>query len=443
MCTNRKYIINRYTGKRLLVNCGKCEACLQEKADRRAQKIRFSFPKGYIGLFTTLTYDNAHLPVIPKYTIGSGMSPIYRLCDFNNPIAVVAHQPYDSHLRTPRNYPYKDYAAVPFFKDIQNFYKRLRINLLRDANYSKPFKYFNVCELGPTTQRPHFHTITVIPAEDEELFRHYIVESWPFADSKRTANYIKVAIDAASYVASYVSRSTDLPKIFQDNSFRQKHSHSLGFGLAEPDFQLPALLEKISRGNLTVMRKSASSSSGYVAVPIPVYALNRFFPKFKGFSRLSTSALDDVLFRFAEYADSGNKRLAVQIKQQLKYTRNELRQFGVAAFNRLARFKSCYPDCSAFDYILWWKRCQAARFTTLMRVMHEDIERFPFDNLDAVVLGAVNGYNFTQRELTLYGNPNKIPDVVHSTDEKTIRFNRLKKRAKDTNLIMSSMNMDV
>ena len=39
MCLNKKYI-NIHNGRELLVNCGHCEACLQEKALNRVNRIK-------------------------------------------------------------------------------------------------------------------------------------------------------------------------------------------------------------------------------------------------------------------------------------------------------------------------------------------------------------------------------------------------------------------
>ena len=58
MCTNAHYVTNVYTGKRLLVRCGKCEACQQEKATARSNRIRNNLKDGYIALFSTHTYSN-------------------------------------------------------------------------------------------------------------------------------------------------------------------------------------------------------------------------------------------------------------------------------------------------------------------------------------------------------------------------------------------------
>ena len=66
MCTNKRWVRNRYTGKYIYVNCGHCPACRQQKADHMAQKIRNNDKEGYIALFVHLTYANSCLPYIRK-----------------------------------------------------------------------------------------------------------------------------------------------------------------------------------------------------------------------------------------------------------------------------------------------------------------------------------------------------------------------------------------
>ena len=60
MCINKRWIFNPYSRKRILVKCGKCPACLTEKARHRAGRIKNNIYKGQVSLFCTLTYANKH-----------------------------------------------------------------------------------------------------------------------------------------------------------------------------------------------------------------------------------------------------------------------------------------------------------------------------------------------------------------------------------------------
>ena len=65
MCTNKRYITNVH-GRKLLVNCGHCPACLQEKANRRAYKIKCHSAPDNVCLFVGLTYTNDFVPYFKK-----------------------------------------------------------------------------------------------------------------------------------------------------------------------------------------------------------------------------------------------------------------------------------------------------------------------------------------------------------------------------------------
>lgn len=63
MCVNRKEIINPYTHKSLVVDCGRCPACLQAKANKRARRIKEQL-QDHDNYFVTLTYDSRFAPYI-------------------------------------------------------------------------------------------------------------------------------------------------------------------------------------------------------------------------------------------------------------------------------------------------------------------------------------------------------------------------------------------
>ena len=64
MCTHKRYVLNPYIHKRILVDCGKCEACQQEKAIMRTNRIRNEYDDNHIMLFATLTYDRSSCPFV-------------------------------------------------------------------------------------------------------------------------------------------------------------------------------------------------------------------------------------------------------------------------------------------------------------------------------------------------------------------------------------------
>ena len=77
MCTHSKYVYNKYTRRKVLVPCGRCEACQQKKAALRANRIRNNVSNGYIALFITLTYKNEFVPYILPYSEHENMENLF------------------------------------------------------------------------------------------------------------------------------------------------------------------------------------------------------------------------------------------------------------------------------------------------------------------------------------------------------------------------------
>ena len=80
MCMYQKKIYNHYIDKWLWVNCGRCKACLQQKANARAARIRMHAQRtGEIALFFGLTYDDDSVPYVMKSDCCAGAEvPVYR-----------------------------------------------------------------------------------------------------------------------------------------------------------------------------------------------------------------------------------------------------------------------------------------------------------------------------------------------------------------------------
>ena len=71
MCTNGRWIYNRFSKQKVWVRCGKCDSCKQENAMKRTNRIRMHQRAGYICLFVTLTYTNDFVPYVLKSELNS------------------------------------------------------------------------------------------------------------------------------------------------------------------------------------------------------------------------------------------------------------------------------------------------------------------------------------------------------------------------------------
>ena len=344
MCTNMRWVHSKYSRHSFLVPCGHCEACVQQKAALMSNRIRNHAlsDKTRLPLFVTLTYDRSSCPFVFMDDIlrQPDALPIYREYQvrrirrsdgnytanrrynlthldtlyFPDYSEVVKSRFEDKKFFLPYLKHRKEKIGVCYYKDVQDFFKRLKSNLVRKYHYEKGFSQFVCSEYGPKTIRPHFHFLIFIPPSDEALFREAITEAWPFARSNRTQEYIEFCReDAASYVSSYVNCGSDFPAFLADN-FKPKHSHSKYFGHGLSVFSLSEILAKADKCDL---RYTAEVNRGGILeklrLPVPKYIINRFFPQFKGLSRLTGDEISFVLSHGQGYSDlqrfQANERL--------------------------------------------------------------------------------------------------------------------------------------
>lgn len=485
MCLDSRFIYNKYTHKRVLVDCGHCESCLQKKADARANRIRYNLKAGEICLFFTLTYTNEYVPYIDIRGLKKGINhniPVFRdadvrICTSRFPFVrryykrvsrihhianidnmILKHKDFISfHHLTGRS---RHMVGVCVYKDVQNFFKRLRISLKRQYNYGKKFTYFACSEYGSTTNRPHFHCLLFIPAKDEEIFRSLIVEAWPYADSRRTSAFIEIARDCASYVSSYVNCASCIPEVLQTSDLRQRHSYSKGFGLGFDSFLLPQILEKVERGDMSFHRSAkVSGVIQPVILPIPKYVINRFFPKFKGYSRIDDDKVDFLLrsssftLHYA-FKYSGEK---YQWLRDLEYTSEELRQLRISIDNAYNRYHSATGRNFA-DYCIDFIRVWRCHLHTCNRLLHASVTN-PLDyasfyedfdcSLDSIydyMCSLLPDAESIRKFVELHQDPHKVvnnyPHRVLTARRLSDKFRKYQKQKKVTDKVNTLMYMD-
>lgn len=163
------------------VPCGKCRVCREQKS--KEWEFRCSaetLTSGCTPYFVTLTYNDQN-------------KPIYGLDK----------------------------------KDVQNFLKRLRINIVRSGVVPK-FKYFAVGEYGRKGSRPHYHLIIWNFHRCEQFptttsILHIIEKSW----KKGFCYCVPCDRGASSYVMKYMRKECNIPKGCTPTFYLR----SLGIGL--------------------------------------------------------------------------------------------------------------------------------------------------------------------------------------------------------------------
>lgn len=154
-----KYPVNIYDktqGKYIQVPCGKCIFCCSAISRDWQNRLKKEFNHEYVSFFITLTYDDDNLPILPFE---------YALSDttINKKYKSLRPNDYNLLLYNKHNTNYST-NGVPSLcpRDICNFIKRLRQNLIRiNENFSKDIKikYYCIGEYGPQTFRPHYHAV--------------------------------------------------------------------------------------------------------------------------------------------------------------------------------------------------------------------------------------------------------------------------------------------
>lgn len=314
-------IYNRYDGRTYYVDCGKCPACKEKKAMSRSYRIRANMSSDVVCLFFKLTYADEFIPYFDLSDIDvfqDGYVSVYRDNDLKR---FVSHG--IQKVQVKKNVFLKDYnykltdtqdilklhpyteskVGVLYYKDIQDFFKRLRKLLFNDKTLldGQRISYFCVGEYGETNQRPHWHILLYVPISNYSLeyWKRAVCTSWYYAIDEVTTDHFEPAQNAARYVSEYVNSSSDVSSFIQNGDFRQVWHYSKGFGFSLPAFDPVQIAKQIDRGNVTYDRTviSKDGTCRTSTVLLPRYVTNRYFPKFKGFRCLSYNDLYQIASR--------------------------------------------------------------------------------------------------------------------------------------------------
>lgn len=344
MCVNQKRVPVRNGLKYMYVECGHCDACKQKRAGKRASRIRHEmqmkdgFPK-YDVIFGTLTYRNSNIPYIrisdvDKFfqdeTLGIPVHRdedirYYRGSPFTQPGSVletvyledlmtrsgsfdhledITFEPLRKWVSKSKWVYYDtDKVSVAYFKDLQNFWKRVRINAERAGNYDK-ISFFNCSEYGENGCRAHFHFISFVPFGSKQFWKEIFIKSWPYDDGIR--NRIKDDLGSASYLSTYVNLPSSLCSFLSGSPcFRPHHSFSQGFGLGFDNFTFDQVVKNIRQGDFIYHEDVRTHRGQSVKVDsvVPQYVVNHWFPKFKGYSKLTSDEIRRLLSNSANIAE--------------------------------------------------------------------------------------------------------------------------------------------
>lgn len=284
-CQHRSFITNKYTGARIAVDCGQCDYCIHKRAKKASMRVKTAGSAFKYSYFVTLTYDNAHIPLMSckvlhsDYEDALGISgdihfgnehhryiPVSEYqCDDNSMLRHIFFEqvqgtvPFDREIKeyapakgnwflsmdAIRSFIHKtqavdktDYLAsaqygrdnlIPFlnYVDVQNYIKRLRKHLFQKLGSYETLHFYAVGEYGPVHFRPHYHLLLFTNSEKvAEVLRHCHDKSWKLGRS----DFQRSAGGACSYVASYVNSLCSAPLLYRScRAFRPRSRASIGF----------------------------------------------------------------------------------------------------------------------------------------------------------------------------------------------------------------------
>lgn len=490
MCTNQRLIKSPFMRRPMYVKCGHCSSCQQEKANNRVNRIINSQRDDYVTFMVSLTYSQCCAPYILRSDAEQFVKhqisclPIYRdslirkvrkPSDFNdyNQVYRVLHRTVEldsiDYVDSSCNSldGVKDLAkedgkiGVCYYKDYQQFAARLRLNLKRHYNYYEKLFIYSCSELGSKSLRPHFHVGISCRKADKEKLRHAIFESWPFSNLRRFPKSVQEAYRSANYLASYVNCDSKFPRFFKVYQ-RPKHSYSKGYGTLNPAFQLSKILEKTEHGfiSYSVLKNVGGVPTKY-DVPIPSYVVNRFFPKFKGLSRVDVPQVlsyferirnydYDIFFSTSRMTNNG-ELIDVEHRRIEYLVDDEITKVWTRLNNAYLRCKSLCPDMfpDFVSYSIYHTRVWSAYNSTLLRFQMEDTDvplEEHFDNLDDY-LDRPNCCNFFRLaglnpDKIKYSNPNMFVSVRNRTANNEEFFHKHIKHRRVANEIYHQIDGD-
>jgi hypothetical protein len=282
-CQHRSFITNKYTGKRIAVDCGQCDYCIHKRAQKASMRVKTAGSAFEHCWFVTLTYDNEHIPlfncevyyseyddVLSDSGVVHGYEkhayvPVSKFCTTDPQrlqhiyfTQVQGTVPYNREsgqyepvkdnwfvsIDSMRAFIHKSQSAtsygkdgelsfkygdnlIPFlnYVDVQNYIKRLRRHL--DKYTNEKISFYAVGEYGPVHFRPHFHLLLFFNSEKiSDVIRECHNKSWKLgrSDIQRSNG------GCASYVASYVNSLAAAPSLYRScRAFKPRSRASLGF----------------------------------------------------------------------------------------------------------------------------------------------------------------------------------------------------------------------
>lgn len=283
LCANPKVITTK-DGKRLLVPCGHCIACLSQKANANKRVLTSEFLSHKYCLFVTLTYNDDHIPLMDLVKV-DGYPYLYDCYS-------VATGEYLMQTKIPGTELYNlkvkanHHGYLPYCenKDLQNYIKRVRKHLSKYTN--EKLRYYAVSEMGQLHFRPHFHLLMFFDQRDTFCHLRQICNtSWSFGHVDTQLPKDKRA--SSRYLAQYLNSFLSLPAIFKERKIRPRTFHSSRLGFVVDNLLAKAIKEQEYQRVIEYGSRRLGFNWSDDICPKWRSLENYLYPKCKGFTVLS------------------------------------------------------------------------------------------------------------------------------------------------------------
>lgn len=287
-CKHPIVVRNKYTGEEISVPCGRCSACLNNRAFAYVTRCDLESQSHRYGVFATLTYADYDVPQVVRLRSID--------CSNSNELAYIDGETgefidfYDPSIKrhNERDIQYvRDTKVLPVLckADFQKFIKRVRY-YANEIENGVTIRYWITGEYGETTFRPHGHVILWFDSDAiAQQYREILYKSWKHGNV-HDPHIINGS--ASNYVAAYVNGTVSLPSIYT-------HKRIKPFAL----FSKCPILGSLYQGVPTIQQFFARkidkisvpypSKATFSDVPLWRSLLDRFCPRIQRFSDLSVT----------------------------------------------------------------------------------------------------------------------------------------------------------
>ena len=321
-CEHPRLVFNKYLNRKVLVSCGKCNICKQERRNRWVSRMINEAKAWKFVRVIHLDYNDDMIPTYQleeehlveqqsRFYTNKNLKQQYEhnwlpVADFEE--LLIGKNEYESNYFYTRLYDYDRGINHVDIRDIQRFCKRLNTYIKREVTgHYHNFRYAIAAEYGETTFRAHYHGI--IYFNDPRIadnFERLLVKSWTDGNLVPLGHAYSEADrgHAASYISKYIVKPADIPICYSHSRlstfFTCSRRPPLGV-FDKPIEEIQGLFDSGACERVTT--KNVEGITRLAVLPVSGTFENHLFPKCPLYSVLP-SWLRTRLIRFAAESES-------------------------------------------------------------------------------------------------------------------------------------------